>query len=617
MIDNIKRFATEHLYALIIIITVFILTLLLCLYFWRKSGTFPKIVGGSPIQDEILCARDGSYYKCIGGYPKLVHKGKDLPLIILNSVGKEKLKDIIASLKPFYLTTYLNFCTTGLKKGSEDNISIKPLVKNPLSAYNVESREFLTYNFDEEFSFEKTLTAIENGSDILDNYATLYDSVVGDYSSCFDSLDFIGQCANKKYGGPVESFDPELTYVPSSKTIISDQNYRYFFKNFVNDAETLREWYKDECVLNKYMINYFITDTITGNIINVTKSTNERDLYIESKALIEYVFHTLVDHNLVRNSGVCDHKLQFNSIKQAVAGHIQSQDDVVNMLIDLIGGLETAIYNKKKDEVRNIYSQVFIFNTAHILTKIVNLLYKKLDDMLSIAQYRTGTFNSPPPKLVREIRADLEGEHPGADDIRNTMFCMNDVIQQRILTQLPLLTIPSQFETNLTNQTVDNLVRNILRDMLDQLAQELDPQTITSNIKAKMSTKLLDFLPGESFVIGMESTKELARTIAKTIDNQRFDNADIYPASRLALTVWFLMLIYSNYHDRLEFDQKAYRRMIASYILYVNTFNTYCGVKMEHHWNNDIVNAYVYKKKQTHKILDLWSWIRLNSPAFR
>ena len=50
------------------------------------------------------------------------------------------------------------------------------------------------------------------------------------------------QCANEKFEGPVESLDLELTYVPSSQTRTSDQNFRYFFKNFVNDAETLREW---------------------------------------------------------------------------------------------------------------------------------------------------------------------------------------------------------------------------------------------------------------------------------------------------------------------------------------------------------------------------------------
>lgn len=54
--------------------------------------------------------------------------------------------------------------------------------------------------------------------------------------------------------------------------------------------------------------------------------------------------------------------------------------------------------------------------------------------------------------------------------------------------------------------------------------------------------------------------------------------ADIYPAYKLALTVLFLLLMYPNF--MYDYDEKSYLQIIASYVLSVNSFNTFCNVRM-------------------------------------
>lgn len=75
--------------------------------------------------------------------------------------------------------------------------------------------------------------------------------------------------------------------------------------------------------------------------------------------------------------------------------------------------------------------------------------------------------------------------------------------------------------------------------------------------------------------------------------------ADIYHAYKLALTVLFLLLMYPNF--MYDYDEKSYLQIIASYVLSVNSFNTFCNVRMHKTWNGKIHNEYVYEKLNVSK----------------
>lgn len=50
-----------------------------------------------------------------------------------------------------------------------------------------------------------------------------------------------------------------------------------------------------------------------------------------------------------------------------------------------------------------------------------------------------------------------------------------------------------------------------------------------------------------------------------------------------------------------------YKEMIASYIIYVNLLNTFCGVRMSTKWNETIKNLYVYKKVSQNDVNNVFS----------
>ena len=85
----------------------------------------------------------------------------------------------------------------------------------------------------------------------------------------------------------------------------------------------------------------------------------------------------------------------------------------------------------------------------------------------------------------------------------------------------------------------------------------------------------------------------------KKKNKTKWQVADIYPAFKLVKTVFFLLA----FSSRLQTDEKDYdfHKMIASYIVYVQLFNSFCGVKMIEDWNRDISNIYVYKYKDEKK----------------
>lgn len=54
---------------------------------------------------------------------------------------------------------------------------------------------------------------------------------------------------------------------------------------------------------------------------------------------------------------------------------------------------------------------------------------------------------------------------------------------------------------------------------------------------------------------------------------------------------------YYNKTKNIEKLENDYFKMIASYVIYVHLFNTFCCVRMEPTWNKKIRNLYVYNFK--------------------
>lgn len=96
-------------------------------------------------------------------------------------------------------------------------------------------------------------------------------------------------------------------------------------------------------------------------------------------------------------------------------------------------------------------------------------------------------------------------------------------------------------------------------------------------------------------------------TCNTTGEKKKYDVADIYPAYKLALMVFFLFSAYPEFLKSENVDQrtidkkteneyrKKFKKMICSYIVYSHLINTMCGVFMEKEWNDNIGNEYVYR----------------------
>lgn len=84
---------------------------------------------------------------------------------------------------------------------------------------------------------------------------------------------------------------------------------------------------------------------------------------------------------------------------------------------------------------------------------------------------------------------------------------------------------------------------------------------------------------------------------------KKWEIADIFPAYKLLEMIYFLFGLMEYYIemrikkkgrvDRVVFERE-YFKMLASYIIFVNLFNGYCGIQMESKWNEKVGNLYVY-----------------------
>lgn len=75
------------------------------------------------------------------------------------------------------------------------------------------------------------------------------------------------------------------------------------------------------------------------------------------------------------------------------------------------------------------------------------------------------------------------------------------------------------------------------------------------------------------------------------VAKDKFEVADIYPAHKTILFVLLLLMLFPLYKG----EPSRYKKMIASYILYVNLFNSTCAARMDRVWNEAIGNKYVYR----------------------
>lgn len=73
--------------------------------------------------------------------------------------------------------------------------------------------------------------------------------------------------------------------------------------------------------------------------------------------------------------------------------------------------------------------------------------------------------------------------------------------------------------------------------------------------------------------------------------------ADVFPAHKLFEMIYFLFSLMEQYRDDAAGKTRLrYFELMASYIIYANLFNMYCGLRMESKWNQKIGCLYVYNK---------------------
>ena len=84
---------------------------------------------------------------------------------------------------------------------------------------------------------------------------------------------------------------------------------------------------------------------------------------------------------------------------------------------------------------------------------------------------------------------------------------------------------------------------------------------------------------------------------------KKWEIADIFPAHKLLEMIYFLFGLMEYYvgirkgengDDGENEYVREYFKMLASYIIFVNLFNGYCGIQMESRWNEKVGNLYVY-----------------------
>lgn len=90
----------------------------------------------------------------------------------------------------------------------------------------------------------------------------------------------------------------------------------------------------------------------------------------------------------------------------------------------------------------------------------------------------------------------------------------------------------------------------------------------------------------------------------RNVGGNGYEVADIYPARKLVMMVIFLMTLYSKCYMKFDFDD--YKKMIASYIVYANLFNSWCAVKMEKTWNKKSY-VYIYNNQGERPHMDITS----------
>ena len=61
----------------------------------------------------------------------------------------------------------------------------------------------------------------------------------------------------------------------------------------------------------------------------------------------------------------------------------------------------------------------------------------------------------------------------------------------------------------------------------------------------------------------------------------------------------FILMLFSTIYKE---GPEEFKLMIASYVVYVNLFNSFCGAKMNSKWNKDVSNSYVYIFDNVHSI---------------
>ncbi len=613
MISNIiKRFLNDHFVLIVVIISILVIYFIYWWFCCKKTQKANVKGGGNPIYDDVCNRVSGGKYKCIGARCDYIYKSiqsKYYYLIVLNNNGIKMLTKMINKSKDFHLGFYLTFCVYKLGLESDDgdsNITIKPLIRDPIKLFDQSlKRSDLKYKYNGHFFLNNTLKGIACKNVIKESYYNLIDNIVENYRGCFDYVNYVGQCGRYPIAAGVHA-DDSIIYLKASKDVITDNNLKNIFNYFVHDNKDVREWYNSNGIAASEMNNKFFNDDDTGNIVKV--DGEDKYCYILYSTLIDYICETIEKYafegcEFIHNP---DCKKIANIQKWIRRYESKGTDDAESNLRDIVKGICANVYSMNSDGLTEIFRNVAMFNIIQD-TKIIK------DSIISLL----------PGIFMQLIKYIINGLDPNKKSL--TLETIQNVVKSYISDQMKKMK-----ELNVVQQGIIGRIMAVINDvdvlLLPQLTQcygrEMNNE-ILGRIERKLSDKTSNFVNGELLNLGDIASEMLTEQMQEICDMdafsiigksckmcggkanveemitakgkqyKKYDNADIYPANKLSLTILFFMLVYSN-HTNIEFEE--YMRMIASYVLYVNSFNTFCGVKMENLWNSGIQDAYVYKK---------------------
>ena len=581
MIENIKRFVNEHQTLIVVIVGVLVICFLYWWLCWKDRALQNRVKGGiSDHKSKFAAGRGGEPYQCIFAKSQGFEgeRGAQYNLIILNDEGIDKLRNM-RLVSDYYLSYLLAFCLIETLEQQQEN-------EGGGNQQQRDEEEKVQQQGDEEEEVQQQGEREEEEQQ---------ERQEKEEKELDDRLGILALIKD-----PIKLFDTGASKVDLKYTYEGDDTQTFDFVETLNSPK-IRQEVRDEIktkyiefidLVVKKMGAYFHFVSCVGQLgyKPLPCKTNRVDaLLVYSKSLAGIVCDTkfkLIFNNFVNNQNNIRAWYKTEGIGAKYITKYYKNDNNGN-IIDL-DNKEDVIFSGLVDAIFEVLLPVL--NENGVLAVIDNIKDMK------------GLNNSLGPFYKTLAEGKLRDQ----------------TMKKRVLVRLN-----EAFNANVIYKDIHNLIKiyNILKyeyfstfpfkkiecGNLDIIHEKIDPCYVVGAGEGGASDviSLLENMMEEDYQKRPKKVREEIKLDKfdieydpEVIDEEKkkskeYQVADIYPAYKLALTILFLMIMYPGFSDKIDIDD--YKKMIAAYVLYVNSFNTYCNVKMQRTWNGAIHNEYVYE----------------------